>query len=108
MPSALPRFDLLLSFGPSGALGQLGCSRNSVGLPGHHAVTAGLRRRGQSARSKRGLSESGQFHSEIGNCDGGSVITIDDGRDNNEGRWRRPMMADEHGEPLIEARRPTP
>jgi citronellol/citronellal dehydrogenase len=38
----------------------------------------------------------------------GSVITIDGGRDNNEGRWPPAMMADEHGEPLIEARRPTP
>jgi citronellol/citronellal dehydrogenase len=38
----------------------------------------------------------------------GSVITVDGGRDNNEGRWPPPMMADEHGEPLIEARRPTP
>ena len=45
---------------------------------------------------------------EIGNCVRGSVITIDGGRDNNEGHWRRPMMADEHGESLIEARRPTP
>jgi hypothetical protein len=45
---------------------------------------------------------------EIGNCVRSSVITIDGGRDNNEGRWRRPMMADEHGEPLIEACRPTP
>jgi hypothetical protein len=45
---------------------------------------------------------------EIGNCDRGSVITVDGGRDNNESHWRRPMMADEHGESLIQARRPTP
>jgi citronellol/citronellal dehydrogenase len=38
----------------------------------------------------------------------GSIVTIDGGRDNNEGRWPPAMMADEHGEPLIEARRPTP
>jgi hypothetical protein len=45
---------------------------------------------------------------EIGNCDRGSVVAIDGGRDNNEGTWRRPMMADEYGESLIAARRPTP
>jgi citronellol/citronellal dehydrogenase len=38
----------------------------------------------------------------------GSVITIDGGRDNNEGRWPGPFMAGPDGEPLMEARRPTP
>jgi hypothetical protein len=47
--------------------------------------------------------------SETSDCAqrGRSVITIDGERDNNERHWRRLMMAHEHGEPLIQARRPT-
>jgi citronellol/citronellal dehydrogenase len=36
----------------------------------------------------------------------GTTITIDGGYDNHVGRWPPVQMADEHGEPLIEARRP--
>jgi citronellol/citronellal dehydrogenase len=38
----------------------------------------------------------------------GTTITIDGGYDNFTGRWPPQNLADEHGEPLIEARRPSP